>query len=101
MADEFSLIDRYFAPLSRHIGDDCALLELAAGERLATSIDSIVEGVHFPAGTSADTIACRALGAGAPGICGRGGRAQGGPGGRTQPEAPGRGGEGGGRGGAP
>lgn len=52
-AQEFSLIYRYFASLGSGeavdlaVGDDCALLHLAPGERLATSIDTLVEGVHF------------------------------------------------------
>ena len=31
------------------MGDDCAILSLPPGERLATSVDTLVEGVHFPA----------------------------------------------------
>ena len=34
MADEFSLIEKYFKSLSEQIGDDCALLSLADGEEL-------------------------------------------------------------------
>jgi len=54
---EFELIRRYFAAapcaqggegVARGIGDDCALLELAAGEQLAISTDTLVAGVHFP-----------------------------------------------------
>ena len=51
---EFTLIYRYFSALGRgeavelSVGDDCAILRLAAGERLATSVDTMVEGVHFP-----------------------------------------------------
>ncbi len=50
---EFSLIYRYFAALGAgeavllSVGDDCAILKLAADERLATSVDTLVEGVHF------------------------------------------------------
>lgn len=53
---EFELIDRYFAssPLTRAdvllgVGDDCALLKPPAGQILAVSIDTLVEGVHFRA----------------------------------------------------
>lgn len=53
-ASEFSLIQTYFAQLTRGrsdvikgIGDDCALLRGHATELLAVSIDTLVEGVHF------------------------------------------------------
>ena len=35
------------------IGDDCALLQVPAGEQLAVSTDTLVAGVHFPAGALA------------------------------------------------
>jgi thiamine-monophosphate kinase len=48
---EFDLITRYFArPALRQplgIGDDCALLQPAAGQQLAVSTDMLVEGRHF------------------------------------------------------
>jgi thiamine-monophosphate kinase len=49
---EFALIDRWFkrpahASVALGIGDDCALLEVPAGQQLAVSIDTLVEGVHF------------------------------------------------------
>jgi thiamine-monophosphate kinase len=51
MLGEFELIDRYFKRTPRRaalgIGDDCALLDLAAGQRLAVSCDMLVEGRHF------------------------------------------------------
>jgi thiamine-monophosphate kinase len=61
MPDEFELIARYFAPLSGEIGDDCAVLELAVGERLATSTDTLVEGTHFPSDAPPDQVAYRAV----------------------------------------
>ncbi|MGV8843940.1 MAG: thiamine-phosphate kinase [Pseudomonas sp.] len=54
---EFELIHQYFATapcaqggagVALGIGDDCALLELPAGEQLAISTDTLVAGVHFP-----------------------------------------------------
>jgi thiamine-monophosphate kinase len=54
---EFELIRQFFAAahcaraadgVALGIGDDCALLALAAGEQLAVSTDTLVEGVHFP-----------------------------------------------------
>ena len=53
-ASEFSLIYRYFSHLGGgdavdlSVGDDCAILRLGEGERLATSVDTMVSGVHFP-----------------------------------------------------
>ncbi|MGE7990948.1 thiamine-phosphate kinase [Pseudomonas sp. NPDC089554] len=55
---EFELIRHYFAAapcaqggegVALGIGDDCALLELPAGQQLAISTDTLVAGVHFPA----------------------------------------------------
>lgn len=55
---EFELINHYFAAapcaqsgegVALGIGDDCALLDLPAGEQLAVSTDTLVVGVHFPA----------------------------------------------------
>lgn len=54
---EFELIRQYFAAapcaqggdgIALGIGDDCALLEVPAGEQLAISTDTLVAGVHFP-----------------------------------------------------
>src|SRR4051812_36396752 len=48
---EFDLIARYFTRPARRValgvGDDCALLEVAAGMQLAVSSDMLVEGRHF------------------------------------------------------
>lgn len=51
---EFDLIGRYFAALGPErpdvalgVGDDCALLEIPAGQALAVSIDTLSAGVHF------------------------------------------------------
>ena len=41
---------RRWGPRARGIGDDAALLEIPAGEQLAVSTDSSVEGVHFRRG---------------------------------------------------
>ena len=63
MADEFSLINRWFAPLSSTIGDDCAVLQPVPDTDLAISIDTQVESVHFPVGGPPDQIAWRATAA--------------------------------------
>ncbi len=48
---EFDLIERYFKRPARRavlgVGDDCALLQAAAGMQLAISSDMLVEGRHF------------------------------------------------------
>ncbi|HBA66408.1 MAG TPA: thiamine-phosphate kinase, partial [Methylococcaceae bacterium] len=55
---EFDLIERFFAGKKSlnavtelGIGDDCALLNVPAGYRLAVTTDTMVENVHFLAGT--------------------------------------------------
>ena len=64
---EFSLIYRYFSDLGRgaavdlSVGDDCAILRLGEGERLATSVDTMVAGVHFPEETFPEDIGFRAV----------------------------------------
>ena len=51
---EFELIRRYFSDVGPRrtdvvldVGDDCALLEVPAGQTLAISIDTLSAGVHF------------------------------------------------------
>ncbi len=68
MMNEFELIARYFTrqeaaggPLRLGIGDDCALLDLPAGETLAVSTDMLVEGRHFFAGTEPEALGHKAL----------------------------------------
>ena len=64
---EFSLIYRYFSDLGRgdavdlSVGDDCAILRLGEGERLATSVDTMVAGVHFPCDSFPEDIGFRAV----------------------------------------
>ena len=64
---EFSLIYRYFSGLGRgpgvdlSVGDDCAILRLGEDERLATSVDTMVAGVHFPEDTFPEDIGFRAV----------------------------------------
>lgn len=64
---EFEIIARYFArPGERGdvilgIGDDAALLDVPTGHHLVAAIDTLVEGVHFPAGTVPQAIGHRAL----------------------------------------
>ena len=65
--NEFSLIQRYFARPPRRcdvllgIGDDAAWLAVEPGQRLVVAVDTLNEGVHFPAGTAPGDIAHKAL----------------------------------------
>ena len=61
MNSEFDLISKHFASLSQQIGDDCAILTLKEGEQLATSVDTLVEGVHFHADAPPDQVGYRAV----------------------------------------
>lgn len=64
---EFELIKKYFtaigpaASVALGVGDDCAVLDIPAGQQLATSVDTLVAGVHFPADGAAELIAQKAL----------------------------------------
>jgi hypothetical protein len=42
--DEFSLINKYF-DWDQGIGDDCALISIDHGKQLATTVDTLIEGV--------------------------------------------------------
>ena len=71
---EFELIRRYFAPLAQApkpgadgsglllgLGDDCAIQRLPAGQDLVFSVDTLVQGVHFPFDYSPRFLGWRAL----------------------------------------
>jgi thiamine-monophosphate kinase len=69
---EFELIRRYFLPLagqqrSRSLilgpGDDCAIQRIPEGRELVFSIDTLVEGVHFPVNYRPEFLGWRALAA--------------------------------------
>ena len=68
-ADEFSLIEHYFSGLDRGeavdlgVGDDGTILRLEVGERLVASVDTQVDGVHFPVGARPCHVAFRAVSA--------------------------------------
>ncbi len=64
--NEFDLIEKYFNwarinPADIGIGDDCALISIEPGYQLATSVDTLIEDVHFPKNTSAADIAYKVL----------------------------------------
>jgi thiamine-monophosphate kinase len=77
---EFTLIYRYFSALGRgaavdlSVGDDCAILRLGEGERLATSVDTMVAGVHFPQDSFPEDVGFRAVSAAASDLAAMGAR---------------------------
>ena len=62
---EFDLIARYFTRPARQavlgVGDDCALLQPAAGMQMAISTDMLIEGRHFFAAVDAASLGHKAL----------------------------------------
>jgi thiamine-monophosphate kinase len=65
---EFELIDRFFrrcgaerADVRLGVGDDAALIECPADRQLVAAIDTLVDGVHFPAGCPAASVGHRVL----------------------------------------
>nr|NIW24913.1 thiamine-phosphate kinase [Gammaproteobacteria bacterium] len=62
---EFAIIEQYFSRSSddpdvlRGVGDDAAVV--AANGALAVAVDTLVEGVHFPAGLAAEAVGYRVL----------------------------------------
>ncbi len=67
---EFDLIRQYFQPLAGSAmtdqlvlgpGDDCAIQRIPAGRDLVFSVDTLVEGVHFPLNYSSRYLGWRAL----------------------------------------
>jgi thiamine-monophosphate kinase len=63
--DEFELIRRYFSrPAAKAVlgaGDDCAILQTAAGMQLAISTDMLVAGRHFSPGVDPHALGHKAL----------------------------------------
>lgn len=71
---EFDLIHRYFLPVAEQrghpdlllaLGDDCAIQRVPADQDLVFSVDTQVEGVHFPRHYRPEYTAWRALAAAA------------------------------------
>jgi len=71
---EFDLIRRYFLPVAEQrghpdlllaLGDDCAIQRIPADQDLVFSVDTQVEGVHFPPHYRPENTAWRALAAAA------------------------------------
>jgi thiamine-monophosphate kinase len=65
MANEFSRIADYFAPLAGAEGlgllDDAAVFAAPAGRELVLTVDQMLEGVHFLSGDAPDLIARKLL----------------------------------------
>ena len=64
---EFDLIEKFFSGHANRddvvlgIGDDAAVLNVPAGQQLVVTMDTLIEGVHFPAETSAEDIGYKSL----------------------------------------
>lgn len=67
---EFELIRRFFFPIARSgngralilgPGDDCAIQRVEPGADLVFSVDTLVEGVHFPPGYDPEKLGWRSL----------------------------------------
>ncbi len=65
MLGEFELIEKYFNRAPRRaalgVGDDCALIDVDLGMRLAVSSDMLVEGRHFLSTVSPERLGHKAL----------------------------------------
>ncbi len=68
MANEFAIIEQYFTRIGKTadstilgIGDDAAVVEVPAGQQLVVSMDTLIEGTHFPQNTSPVDIAYKSL----------------------------------------
>ena len=67
--NEFALITHFFANQKQTqrqdvvlgIGDDCAILKVPAEQQLLVSMDTLVNGVHFPLATAAYDIGYKSL----------------------------------------
>lgn len=66
--NEFEIIDQFFALKTKNrkdvlqgVGDDCALLKVPRGQRLAVSMDTLIAGVHFTEVCSPEDIAHKAI----------------------------------------
>jgi len=66
--NEFEIIDEFLALKAKNrkdviqgVGDDCALLKVPRGQRLAVSMDTLISGVHFLPDCNAADIAHKAI----------------------------------------
>jgi len=66
--NEFEIIDQFLALKTKNrkdvlqgVGDDCALLKVPRGQRLAVSMDTLIAGVHFLPDCPPEDIAHKAI----------------------------------------
>ena len=78
--DEFEIIRRFFTPdkasdsVVAGVGDDGAVLRPEPGRELVVVVDTMVEGVHYPARLSAEDIGYRSVAVNVSDIAAMGGR---------------------------
>ena len=78
--DEFEIIRRYFEPDKKSdsvivgVGDDGAVLRPDPERDLITVVDTMVEGIHFPANMPAEDVGFRAVAVNVSDIAAMGGR---------------------------
>lgn len=58
--NEFEIIKHYF-DWGVGIGDDCAVIDIDNTKQLVTTVDTLIQNVHFPENTSATDIAYKSL----------------------------------------
>ena len=67
MNSEFELIEQFFKSQAhredvlRGVGDDAAVLRLPANTDIVVTVDTLIEGVHFPPQTDPQSIGHKAL----------------------------------------
>ena len=67
MISEFQLIEKFFKrevrrkDVQRGVGDDAAVLRVPAETDLVVTVDTLIEGVHFPAQTDPESLGHKAL----------------------------------------
>jgi thiamine-monophosphate kinase len=68
VSNEFEIIERYFGAIGEArddivlgIGDDGAVVDVPQGQQLVVTMDTLVEGIHFPTQTDPADIAYKAL----------------------------------------
>lgn len=77
---EFELIYQYFssygagAAVQLGVGDDCAVLSVPEGDQLVASVDTMVEGRHFPEAAFPEDVAYRSIAAAASDLAAMGAR---------------------------
>lgn len=77
---EFELIAKYFSGIGDSsdvavsVGDDCAIMDVLANERMVLSVDTVVESVHFLPDITPEDLAWRAVAVAASDLAAMGAR---------------------------